>query len=324
MKHKNLYRSPKFVSVSALVVLGVLAGCSERLPNTAAKNTDTDSKSTVSSATPRPAALPTERTLRSSPRAAGLDFSVPSTSVALRTAVGPGAPGSSGAATPAKAVGELVGFLVARDSASAWNLISASDQERVGNVQRLTEESYATGWTQFAVRETTGDTVTVEVKQTPKISEIDGVVAETATLRVRTVAEAGGYKVVWSKRSVDQAFADISPEQITDIRSSVMKWAASRQQCADVPTNQYESGLIGVTGLADSLCKKSSPPKIGDIGDLDQLDEPDPILQSFGSASFRWARVASIQAPVAMNVVVAPRGRDWIVVAIARPSISES
>jgi hypothetical protein len=38
----------------------------------------------------------------------------------------------------------------------------------------------------------------------------------------------------------------------------------------------------------------------------------------------QWARVVKVTGPVPLTAVVAPRGTDWIVVAVARPSIADS
>ncbi len=230
-------------------------------------------------------------------------------------------PGSS---TSLGAVKALISSAIARDFSAAWAHVSRADQQRIGYVQRLVEEFNAAGWTDFAVESSTLDTVTVKVKQVPKISEIDGVIAEHAIVRVKTIAEDGGYRVLWSKRTTEQIFPEMSAIENLAVQQSVTAWAKSRQACETQPSNQYSSGLVGVVGLADALCKTVGTPVIGEVQDLYGLDEPDPLFQAFGSSAASWARVVKISAPVAMSVVLAPTGKDWIVVAIARPSISES
>ena len=65
-------------------------------------------------------------------------------------------------------------------------------------------------------------------------------------------------------------------------------------------------------------------PVITGVGDLDSLDEPQPVIDGFGGSALLWARVAVLSAPVPMNVVVAPDGETWTVIAVARPSLAAS
>lgn len=224
--------------------------------------------------------------------------------------------------TPVEAVDELISSAIAKDFDSAWAQVASADQARIGFPQRLVEEFNAVGWTSFTIADSNLDTVTVNVKQTAKISEIDGVVSSQAIVRIKTIAESGGFKVLWSRRVTEQLFPEMNAVENLAVQRAVMSWAAARQACELQPSNQYSSGLVGVVGLADALCKTVGAPSIGEVQDIYGLDEPEPLIQAFGGSASSWARVVSINAPVPMNVVVAPKGKDWIVVAVARLSIS--
>ncbi len=62
---------------------------------------------------------------------------------------------------------------------------------------------------------------------------------------------------------------------------------------------------------------------IGTIGTLLDLDDPAPVLNAYGSAAADWARVVPLTAPVPMNVVLAPIGSDWKVVATVHVPLAQ-
>ena len=210
------------------------------------------------------------------------------------------------------------------DLDTSWSVVSAGDRQRIGYPERIAEQLRSVGWTSSNVTSVDADVVTVDVRQTPKISDIDGVVAASATVRIPTVQEAGEYRVNWSRRMVEQHFPQDSADTDVKVTASLENWIAARQQCISSPPNQFDGGLVGVVGLAAQLCGTNGRPDITSVGDLDTLDEPQPVIESFGASALRWARVVKVAGPVPLNAVLAPRGTDWIVVAIARPSIADS
>ncbi len=308
----------------ALLVAGVLGGSA--LAGCAGSGGNNPSPPAVIAApTTAPAAGPTGPTghLSTGKSVAALNFSVGTAqNVTPDSSIAPGA--DRAAATPAAAVKALIGAAVRGDSDTAWSQVSTSDRDRVGVKQRIIEQVNAGGWTSFTIGGTLGDKVTIEVVQTPRISDIDGVIASSSTVRIPTIKEGGGYKVIWSRRITEQHYPATSGAQDAAVMASVKAWALSRQACDATPTNEYASGLIGVVGLGSALCHTTATPVVAAVGDLETLDEPQPVLEGFGGSALLWARVVKLSGPVAMNVVVAPQGNDWIVVAIARPSISDS
>jgi hypothetical protein len=226
--------------------------------------------------------------------------------------------------SPEAAVRVLMTALVARDDDAAWSIISPVDRDRIAVKQHLKEQTNALGWTGFRVTGVSGDRVTLEIAQTPRISDVDGVVAASATITVPTTNDQGRYSVNWSRRTVTPHFPEFSASEDELVRNTVTAWVRDRQTCASSSPREHQSGLIGVVGLATSLCRHDGDVRVGEVSDLDSLDEPDPILEGFGGAAFQWARVVSVEAPVKMNVILAPRGTEWIVIGIERTALSQT
>ena len=299
--------------VAGVLVGGALAGCTGSKGNQAA---------VAAAPTSAPPSGPTGQ-LTTGKSVAALNFRVGAAqNVNSSSSIAPAA--DAAAATPAAAVKALIGAALNGDSDTAWSQVSSTDRDRVGVKQRIVEQVNAGGWKGFSIAATVNDKVSVEVVQTPRISDIDGVIASSSTVRIATVKEGGGYKVLWSRRVAEQHYPEVSDAQDAIVMASVKAWALSRQACDPTPINEYTSGLIGVVGLGSALCNTTATPVVASVGDLETLDEPQPVLEGFGGSALLWARVVKISGPVAMNVVVAPKGNDWIVVALARPSISDS
>lgn len=266
-----------------------------------------------------------------------LDFAIVANPARLTTGVTPetsspsalslpvGTPRSSTpvkADSPAAAVTSFVNAAIAGDLDTAWSLVGTADRVRLGYKQRIAEETNASGWKGFSVTSTIGDSVVGSVTQTPKVSDIDGVIAAQGNLRVQTIKEGATYRVLWSRKSIAQVYPELSVAQDDAVSAVVGSWSRSRQACDATPAHEFTGGLIGVVGLANKLCRTTGDPVLGAVSDLEALDEPQPIIEAFGGTALQWARVVSITAPVPMEVVVAPRGTEWIVVAVARPTIS--
>ena len=238
-----------------------------------------------------------------------------------------GSPRSSArvrADSPVAAVTSFVNAAIAGDLETAWSLVGTADQARLGYKQRIAEQVYASGWKGFSATSTVGDSVVGTLTQTPKVSDIDGVIAAEGNLRVQTIKEGSDYRVLWSRKSVVQAYPELSVAQDGAVSSAVSDWTRSRQACDAMPANEFSGGLVGVVGLAAKLCKTTGDPVLGVVSDLEALDEPQPIIEAFGGTALQWARVVPISSPVPMSVVVAPLGTNWIIVAVARPAITKS
>ena len=304
----------KTFGAAAIAGLVSLAGCSSG-GGTAAAPARTDATVAVRN---RSSTVPVAGKGR---RVAGLDFVVPTTGLA---AAAPGstvpasvAPNSASAAT---ARGAAAGFLdraIVGDFTGAWAFLSAADRARLAGPAALAEQFAAGGWKSFRLKDSTADRVTVDVVQTARIGEIVGLVSPTATVTFPVSIENGSHLVSWVRRSVEQHFPDRSPVSDGQVRAAVLKWAESRQQCGP-PANEYASGLLGVVGLGEALCHKNGTEVADGVGDLDALDEPEPIIAGFGGSALSWARVVTLSGPVPMRVVAAPVGDGWTVIGLAR------
>ena len=132
------------------------------------------------------------------------------------------------------------------------------------------------------------------------------------TFKVRN--EHGRWTVAWTKRNTEPRYPSDQ-----EVRHDIGAWAASRQACSASVNESPE--LTGVIGLASELCHTKGKVEIGQsISGFDDLDDPEPVLDTFGGGAPGWARVVAITAPVPMRVVAAPLGDHWIAVAVDRPS----
>ena len=228
-----------------------------------------------------------------------------------------------GATSAVKAADGLLRALINRDGNAAWSMLSTADRTKLGFPQRLIDEAYSAGWEAYRITSTSASTVTVEVEQTAKVSDIDGVIAQTATMTVPVIFDGSRFSVGWSRRLVVQHYPERTPATDRAVEETVKQWASARQKCAPAPS-EYSGGLFGVVGLATALCHTGDSPRVQQVGDLDSLDEPQPFIDGFGGSALVWARVATLSTPVPMNVVVAPNGSGWTVLGIARPSLASS
>ncbi len=246
------------------------------------------------------------------PRALGAD---PVVSAPTESIVKPSA------ATATEAVSSLIDSVIAGEFETTFSLLTPNEQRRAGSSQRLAAELGPLGWKSYAVTATAAGSVTAEIVQSPRVSDIDGVISPTATVIVPVVADASGFTLTWSRRVVMAHHPERSAQSDTEVSQAAIQWAQAAQQCSAAPL-EYFGGLIGVTGLADQLCRATGTPTVESVGDLDSLDEPQPVIDGFGSSSATWARIVHLTAPVAMNVVLAPDGDRWMVIAIACPSLA--
>ena len=324
-------RGARLLVGSLTLTLVVVTACSratapEAAPPTAGvANQATDS---VAPETNTQASVNQAPALKTGRRVAALDFAVPSTTssdVSANTAVASTRPiaadGLSKASSARDAVSAFFDSLIDQRADDAFTLLSAADQARLGSPRQLAATSSAFGWTSFRVENESPTLVTVSVSQTARVSEIDGVIAPRATVVVPVATEDGSFRISWSKRVLSPLHPERNVKNDSAVSEAALQWAMTRRSCKPSPI-EFASGLIGVTGLADALCNSSSMPTVAAVADLESLDEPQAVIDGFGSDAVTWARVVELGGPVRMNVVLAPLGDSWVVVAIARPSLA--
>jgi hypothetical protein len=205
--------------------------------------------------------------------------------------------------------------IVAKDNAAAFELLSADDQDRFGSAERFgTELSRSPQWTAATVDPTGAVTVSREAMLDP----VFGLVPATARLNLPLVANSSqdsSPRIAWSRRS--EVRNDQASE--SDIEPAVKQWATARQRCESAPAEETVNGLVGVVGLATRLCDAEGPIistlASGAARDLLDLNDPASVLDAYGDDAANWARVVPLSSPVPMNVVVAPIGSTWKVIA---------
>jgi hypothetical protein len=273
------------------------------------------------------------------------------------TGVTTGSVGSASATTPTpEAAAQQFGDAVVRgDAPAAVALLTADERGRVGSPARfadlLTREPT---WLSVALISATPTSVVLEVSQTPLIDDVHGVVAPSATVTLPVTKENGQWRVRFDRRTTVSKYDADEARLPSDVSAWIQsRLAACRAPgAANKPTPtfaEYAGGLVGSSWLADTLCTKSvnktgatasttptgansSTPtgsesttasatsaavKDGTVGDIYALDDPQPLLDAFGTGSYDWARVVAVTSPQPMNVIAAPIGRRWLVVGLA-------
>lgn len=320
----------KSSAASMVALMALVSGCSSASDRASDRAADRAVPKTVESSVASSTAAPNanERSTSLGQRVDGLDFAVPSTAPETATADRPPDVPAVSPIAAKSASGAVTAFLdhaIAGDFTVAWALLAPTDRARLAGPSALAEQ-FATGeWRSYKTQESSGAEadVTVDVLQTPRINEIVGLISPTATVTLPTVVEDGSHFVRWTRRIVDQHYPERSEATDTAVRDAVVRWAESRQACAE-PANEYANGLLGVVGLGDALCRTSGTKAAEEVGELDALDEPEPIIEGFGGSAIAWARVVTLEGPVPMRVVAAPVGNDWTVIGLARPPLAAS
>jgi hypothetical protein len=230
----------------------------------------------------------------------------------------------STAKTATEAVRALTDAALKGNADLAWSTIAPVDQTRIGYKQRIIEDVRAAGWTTVDVVGSTSSSVSLHVTQIPRISEVDGVTMRSAEVIIPTIVVGTDTKVLWSRRTTHQMYPDRSSEVDQKVADTALAWAKSKQACTTNPASEFANGLSGVVGLGPSLCGTTKAIVVGAVGDLDALDDPQPIIEEFGASAMLWGRVVTLGAPIPMQVVLAPFGDEWVVVALAHTPLADS
>lgn len=318
-----------------VVVFGVaaalLSSCSSSATSNASRTANSEAEpqkqNESAGGSVAPAELGESRLVLGSPEP-GLQFTV---SDVTDTVAGPNVvavPTSLKVTSAADAATQFGQAVVDSDMDRAFALLAADERGRVGSALRFRQLLAQEGpWQSVALvtpnagdpdpTTSTGRPVALFVTREPGLDEIRGLVAASAVVQLPVVREDGSWRVRWERRQVAPNYG--ADEQ--RLRGDVMAWVADRQRsCGTVAsTSEYAGGLVGVVGLANSLCSTTARAVVAGIGDIYALDDPQPLLDSFGSASFDWARVVSLSAPTPMDVIAAPVGDRWLVVGVAPP-----
>ncbi len=209
--------------------------------------------------------------------------------------------------------------------ADAFTLLPDIEQERIGSATRFADILRRDpAWLSAAVDPKASDDRNVpalRVDQAPTIDEIRGVVGPSAVVKLPARKDASGWKVSWERRTTTQSYA--APEN--RLPGDVVSWATDRQKSCSpegrsgtkTAAGEYAGGLLGAVWLADSLCTTPGVVSVASVGDIYTLDDPQALLDAYGSGAYQWARVVTLAAPHQMHVITAPLGDRWVVVGLA-------
>ena len=95
--------------------------------------------------------------------------------------------------------------------------------------------------------------------------------------------------------------------------TAVEAWAASRQSCET--DHQWDGEPLAFPALAADLCGTDGGVDVGDASPLLPTDAT-PFVAAFGGDVLTYLRAVPVAAPVPLRAVVAPIGRDWLVVGV--------
>lgn len=294
MRQRSRWRRSRTVSVGALLVCTVAAGCS------GGQGGDR-------------ALVRAESFAR-----LGLASAAPAVDLAPGPADPPGAPARS----PEDAVARFVAAETAGDVNASYGLLSESARQGFGT-RAAWAAAHATmprlrSFTASApvARTLVGTTLTGDAAFEPRLDEVVGLVPASAVVTWRLVQEDGGWRV-------DQPGSTITPTFIlTDdaLRETVIAWLSEQQRCTGTPSvREYGGGLVGAPALARALCRTTDAADIASVGPLGDKPDPSAVIAAFGPDADRWARVAHVRTPRALDVVLAPFDDRWIVIAVLDP-----
>lgn len=312
--------------LSAGVLALALSACSEQKTTTAPP---------PASRPPTASTAPTEaapRLVLGAPEP-GLSFTVPpaaTTSSGPESVAGPSSrqdrpAGRVRAASPTAAAAAFGDAIVAGRIGDAFALLPDIEQERFGSPTRFADiVRRDPAWSSAAIdadASDDGDIPALRVSQSPTIDEIRGVVGPTAVVKLPARKDASGWKVSWERRTITQSYG--APEG--RVSEDVVAWATARQRAcssrettpAKTPAGEYAGGLLGAVWLADALCTIPGGVSVASVGDIYTLDDPQALLDAYGSGAYQWARVVTLAAPHEMHVIAAPLDDRWVVVGLA-------
>lgn len=319
------------LGLCAGVLALALSGCSSQKSTTPRLPDTRRSGASVPSASATAAPSAPSRFVLGSPEP-GLAFTVPSAAaaapanwpVAAPSSVRSARVGAVRATSPAAAAAAFGDAVVSGRIADAFGLLPDIEQERIGSATRFADIlSRDPAWLSAAVdtKASDKDNPVLRVEQTPAIDEIRGVVGPSAVVKLPARQDETGWKVSWERRKITQSYA--APEE--RVSDDIIAWAAARQQgCASsgaatgkTPSDEYAGGLLGAVWLADALCTTTGAVTVASVGDIYTLDDPQALLDAYGSGAYQWARIVTLAAPHQMHVIAAPLDGRWVVVGLA-------
>ncbi len=218
---------------------------------------------------------------------------------------------ASPASSATAAVTRFLDAEIDRDLAASLALLGDTERARIGSTEAWTlQHDQMPRMLGYDLVATEGDEVTVRLELEPRLDEVTGFIPARATATFVTERRADGWLVDFDRTELipelpDEAGATVAAEA----------WVAARQGCSDAA--QYPGSLLGQPDLADTLCNDDGTYTAAGIEALDRFVDPTVIQAAFGPDATDFTRVVQITGPSPLQIVTAPFGEDWMVVAIA-------
>jgi hypothetical protein len=222
-------------------------------------------------------------------------------------------PGATGA-TPRAAVELFVTGLMNGDAKSTYALLV--DKERTATSLASWTETMSSLPTYRDFTVARDDPVDLDATFSPQVDEIAGVVPGKAVVHFATTSEGGGWRVSLAKTTIE-------PRYPTDDKAAAtvaLDWVKANQSCdpAAVKSLQYQGSLLGQPSVVSELCHWSGTLVANGTSGLNATPSANAVRNAFGPAADEWAKVTHIDGPQPLDVVTAPLGDAWVVVAVSR------
>ena len=166
--------------------------------------------------------------------------------------------------------------------------------------------------TGFEVEAVTDATVVTVTAFQSTLDPVLGLIPARARGTWQTIEQDGGWRVSY----LDSTIQPLYPSD-DGVAPAAESWATARLACGTQA--EAEGGLLGAPDLAEELCEAEGELTLGPVGVLRDGTETTALLSAFGPEVFTWARVVPIEAPVPMQIVLAPIADAWQVFAILPP-----
>ena len=232
------------------------------------------------------------------------------------SAPGPEAGDSAGADSPEAAVEGFLDAEVEGDLDTSFTFLPAAARTELGSpaAWRAAHARLIAPVTDFEVGEVreAGERAEVAalVDFEPGLDRIVGLTPAQARVRWTVVQEPDG----WVIDLESSAMEPILPDDST-VDDAVQAWAEALQRCDGRPPNEHDEGLVGYPARADALCGADGAVRLGRVGPLPEI-ESSPFTAAFGGDVTTWSRKVAVEAPVGLQVVVAPVGDEWTVIGV--------
>ena len=219
---------------------------------------------------------------------------------------------------PVAAVELFLTAEIAGEFEASFELLSQADQESAGGVEGWVAEHYLVVPTirgfRFTADKADGPRAEVSagLSLQAELDQLVGLRPGEADATWILVEEAGEWRVAFSESLIAPVFLDDATAP-----DAVAEWTASRQSCR--PEAESEPALLGFPTLAGPLCGAAGQVTVSAPSMLEDAADASPFLAAFGPEVGLWARVVSVQTPIALRVVVAPLGEHWVVIGVLEP-----